>query len=112
MLLVGAGLLTRSLLNVQHVDPGFSPERVLSLQLASPCFRATAQRVNYFERVLEQARAVAGVERAAIASEFFIGGNPEQTITVEGSTRRASGARAISQRRDYVRNFSRPSARR
>jgi predicted permease len=85
MLLVGAGLLTRSLLNVQNVDPGFSTERVLSLALAGPV--STAQRVNYFERVLEQTKAVAGVEKAAIASEFFIGGNPDQFVTVEGSTR-------------------------
>src|SRR5687768_1485521 len=75
MLLVGAGLLTRSLLNVQQIDPGFTTERVLTLQLASP-FEENVQRVNYFERVLEQARGVAGVESAAIASEFFIGGNP------------------------------------
>jgi predicted permease len=87
ILLVGAGLLTRSLLNVQNIDSGFSTNRVVSLQLASPVYPTTAQRVNYFERVLEQARAVPGVERAAIASEFFIGGSPEQVITVEGSTR-------------------------
>jgi putative ABC transport system permease protein len=99
MLLVGAGLLTRSLLNVQQVDPGFNPEGVLTLQLASP-FAADAQRVNYFERVLEQARGVAGVESAAIASEFFIGGNPEQTITVEGSTRAVS--ERVRLRRDEI----------
>ena len=87
ILLAGAGLLTRSLLNVQNVDSGFSTDRVVSLQLASPVYPATAQRVNYFERVLEQVRAVPGVEKAAIASEFFIGGSPEQTVTVEGSTR-------------------------
>jgi predicted permease len=87
VLLVGAGLLTRSLLNVQNVDAGFTTERVLAMQLASPMFPAMAQRVDYFERVLEQTKAVPGVEAAAIASEFFIGGNPEQTITVEGSTR-------------------------
>jgi predicted permease len=85
MLLVGAGLLTRSLLNVQNVDPGFSTERVLSLALAGPV--STPQRVSYFQRVLEQTQAVAGVEKAAIASEFFIGGNPDQVVTVEGSTR-------------------------
>jgi predicted permease len=86
MLLIGAGLLTRSLLNVQQVDPGFNPDGVLTLALSSP-FAGAAQRVNYFERVLEQARGVAGVERAAITSEIFISGGPEQTITVEGSTR-------------------------
>jgi predicted permease len=89
MLLVGAGLLTRSLLNVQNVDPGFSTKQVLSLQRASPMFPTTAQRVNYFERVLEETKAVAGVEKVAIASEFFIGGNPDQFVMVEGSTRPA-----------------------
>lgn len=85
MLLVGAGLLTRSLLKAQQVDPGFNPDGVFTLQLASP-FASSPQRVNYFERVLEQARNVPGVERAAIASEFFIGGNPEVSVTVDGST--------------------------
>ncbi len=99
MLLVGAGLLTRSLLNVQQIDPGFNPDGVLTLQLASP-FAGDAQRVNYFERVLEQARSVAGVERAAIASEIFIGGSPEQTITMEGSTRGVS--ERIRLRRDEI----------
>ena len=99
MLLVGAGLLTRSLLNVQQIDPGFSTERVLTLQLASP-FAGDAQRVNYFERVLERARGVAGVESAAIASEFFIGGNPEQSITVEGSTR--GSPERVRLRRDEI----------
>ena len=87
VLLVGAGLLTRSLLNVEQMNPGFNPERVLLMQLASPVFPSTAQRVDYFERARAQASAVAGVERAAIASEFFIGGNPERLITVEGSDR-------------------------
>ncbi len=100
VLLVGAGLLTRSLLNVQNVDPGFRTERVLSLQLASPMYPTIAQRVSYFERVLEQTRAVAGVEKAAIASEFFIGGNPEQTVTVEGSTRAVS--ERVRFRRDEI----------
>ncbi len=89
VLLVGAGLLTRSLLNVQHVDPGFRADGVLVLQLASPAFPSTAQRVEYFERARARAGAIPGVERAAIASEFFIGGNPERAITVEGSTRPA-----------------------
>ncbi len=100
MLLVGAGLLTRSLLNVQSVDPGFTTDRVLSMQLASPMYPTTAQRVNYFERVLDDMRAVPGVERAAIASEFFIGGNAEQNITVEGSTRAVS--ERVRLRRDEI----------
>ncbi len=100
VLLVGAGVLTRSLLNVHNVDPGFRTERVLSMQLASPVFPSTAQRVDYFERALDQAKAVGGVESAAIASEFFVGGSPEQTVTVEGSTR--GGAERVRFRRDEI----------
>jgi putative ABC transport system permease protein len=87
VLLAGAGLLTRSLINVQQVDPGFRPERVLSLQLASPGFPNVAQRVDFFEAARARARAVAGVEHAAIASEFFIGGSPERTVTVDAGDR-------------------------
>ena len=100
VLLVGAGLLTRSLLKVHSVDPGFRTERVLTLQLASPVFPATTQRVDYFDRALNAAKAVAGVESAAIASEFFVGGSPEQTVTVEGSTRSAS--ERVRLRRDEI----------
>ena len=100
ILLVGAGLLVRSLVNVQRVDPGFRAQRVFVMQLASPVFPATEQRVVYFDRVLEQATTVGGVESAAIASEFFIGGNPEQTVTVEGSTR--GGSERVRFRRDEV----------
>ena len=100
VLLVGAGLLTRSLLNVQNVDPGFRTERVLSLQLAARPSASEAQRVDYFARVLEQVKGVAGVERAGISGEFFVGGNPEQTITVEGSTRAVS--ERVRFRRDEI----------
>jgi predicted permease len=100
VLLVGAGLLARSLLNVQNVDPGFKTERVLSLQLASPVLPNAAQRIDYFNRVLEQARSVGRVESAAIASEIFIGGNPEQVVSVEGSTRATS--ERVRLRRDEI----------
>src|SRR5213594_4313440 len=56
------GLLIRSLRSVENVDPGFRPERVLSMQLSSPAFRATAQRANFYNRVLEQIESLPGVE--------------------------------------------------
>ncbi len=92
VLLAGAGLLIRSLWSVENVDPGFSPDRVLSMQLSSPAFGATAQLADFYRRVLEQIQSLPGVESAGIIGEFFIGDNPEQMLTTEG------GAKTISER--------------
>lgn len=100
VLLVGAGLLTRSLLNLHNVEPGFRVERVLAMQLASPTGPNVSQRVDYFNRVLEQARALGGIESAAIASEMFIGGNPEQNVSVDGST--TAAPERVRLRRDEI----------
>jgi len=87
ILLVGAGLLVRSLWSVENVHLGFRPERVLSVSLAHPPSMATAQRAGFYSRVLEQIETLPGVESVGITSELFIGGNPERTITTEGDAR-------------------------
>ncbi|RPI56782.1 MAG: ABC transporter permease [Acidobacteria bacterium] len=100
VLLVGAGLLTRSLLHVQSVDPGFRTDDVLSMQLSLPPVQGAGQRVNYYQQVLQATEAVRGVERAGVIGDLFIGGIPEQLVTVEGSTR--SVPDRVRLRRDEV----------
>ena len=71
VLLVGAGLLVRSLWSVENVALGFRPERVLSMQLSTTAFRATAanaQRASFYHGVLEQIESLPGVESAGITS--------------------------------------------
>jgi putative ABC transport system permease protein len=99
VLLVGAGLLTRSLINVQRTDPGFGSERVLTMNLAIPPFETTAERADYYRLVLERVGGVAGVESASVIGELFIGGSAEQTITVEGDSR---GSQRLRVRRDEI----------
>ncbi len=84
VLLVGAGLLARSLLHVQRVNPGFTSDGVLSMQLSLPSTES-ARRAGYYQRVIESVEAVGGVERAGVIGDLFIGGAPEQLVTVEGS---------------------------
>jgi predicted permease len=90
ILLVSAGLLIRSLWTVENVDPGFKPERVVSMQLASPAFPGSAQRAGFYNRVLEQIESLPGVESAGIVGDLFIGGNPEQVLTTEDEGRTTS----------------------
>ena len=49
VLLVGAGLLIRSLWSIQNVDPGFRREGVLSVSLAPPASVAPAQRTRFLQ---------------------------------------------------------------
>jgi predicted permease len=83
MLLIGAGLLTRSLLRLYAVDPGFSLENVLSLE-APPNFQqanpaVNAQRAAQFGLdVIERVKGDGSVRNAAIASAAPLAGSVPQ----------------------------------
>jgi len=70
VLLVGAGLLVRSLHALQQVDPGFQPDRVLTFRLALPRVRyPDREEAVVFARSLdERLRAIPGVEAAGAVS--------------------------------------------
>jgi len=78
VLLVGAGLMLRSLLELERVDGGFEPNRVLTARLyvQGPHFR------EFFDGLLEQTQHMHGVQSAALASTFPLYtrglGNPAQ----------------------------------
>jgi predicted permease len=94
VLLVSAGLLLRSWWYVSNVDPGFRPERVLMMELATPTTlqaatareanRVSPQRLDLYRRVLEQIQAVPGVESAGLIGGLFVGNTKEHVLTVEG----------------------------
>jgi len=71
LLLTGASLLIQSAIALQRVPPGFDPARVMSARLSLPAEQYdTTDRVQHaFEAVVEQARAIPGVEAAALTSQ-------------------------------------------
>jgi putative ABC transport system permease protein len=70
VLLVGAGLMIRSFQQLESVRPGFSPERIMSAQLALPNaqYQEEPRRTDLVRRYLEQLRAVPGVQTAALTT--------------------------------------------
>jgi len=60
-LLAGAGLMGRTLLNLQQVDPGFDPQNVLAFTLSVSGTPQNAARIQYFDRVTEAVGSVPGV---------------------------------------------------
>jgi len=66
VLVIGAGLLARSLAHLHAVDPGFRPERVLAAQmlLVPSRYQDEVRRAAVVEQILEGLRAVPGVSAA------------------------------------------------
>ena len=59
---IGAGLMLRSVWNLQHVDPGFSAEHVLTFRLQTTTkYSDLAKGLPYFEQVIERVRALPDV---------------------------------------------------
>jgi predicted permease len=68
VLLVGAGLLIRSLLRVLDVQLGFQPERVATLRIDPPrAYADHAKRNAYIDDALGRIRAIPGIGGAAVA---------------------------------------------
>jgi len=70
VLLIGAGLMIQTLARLRGVDVGFRSDHLLTMrtQLPRKKYAHPVARLAYFDRVLEQVRALPGVERAAYAS--------------------------------------------
>ncbi len=72
MLLIGAGLMTRSLLKLQEVNPGFDPERVLVMRVSPNWSKYTTneQYRDFALRLQETMKTQPGILSAAIASNY------------------------------------------
>jgi putative ABC transport system permease protein len=85
VLLVGAGLLLRSLLGLGRVDPGFAKDRVITFGLDLPGRYGQAQRVEFYRSLLAQIRATPGVRSASAALPLPLSaGDIKTSFEVEG----------------------------
>jgi putative ABC transport system permease protein len=71
-LLVGAGLLLRSFINLQRVNPGFTPERVLTLHLdfSASRYPLPADQRTAGHEIVNKVGSLPGVLSAAVSSSF------------------------------------------
>ena len=86
MLLIGAGLLMRSLSGLRAVDPGFDPAHMLTATIDIPeaKYPEPEQRNQFFDRMLQRVRALPGVEAAALVDTVPLQGGSVQNVEVEG----------------------------
>lgn len=87
VLLVGAGLLLRSLQRLQSVDPGFDPARLVTFNLTPPMSRYgdIPKRTRLFEDVLTRVAALPGVTAVGATSELPFGmGSVFHNFVIDG----------------------------
>ena len=87
VLLVGAGLLVRSLNRLQAVDPGFNAQNLLTVRVTLPAarYQEEPKRIAFFQRAIAQMKAIPGVEAAgAINTPPFTGLYSGTTVEVDG----------------------------
>jgi putative ABC transport system permease protein len=90
ILLIGAGLLTQSLIRLQQVPLGFDPSSVTMGTLALPQdrYKDSTAAWMFYERLLGRVSAMPGVRSAAITSGApFSGGNTGMPIEAVGPSR-------------------------
>lgn len=86
VLMAGAGLLIRSWRHIVSIDPGFRPERVLSMQVSTPALVASTQRENFYANVLQQVELLPGIEKAGFIGDLFTNSDAELNVSAEADT--------------------------
>ena len=110
ILLISAGLLLRALWRIQSVDPGFRADGVLTLRTALPMpkYAVTGRRVDFYNRVLEESRALPGVSAAAYISFLPMamgGGIWPVKLEGEATADRGAGSRRFASLRYVTPGF-------
>lgn len=96
VLLVGAGLFMKSLSRLQAVDPGFNSRNLLTMRVSLPRrkYDSDPKVMDFFNRAVEQLRALPGVEAAgAINTLPFAGPHSGTSLEVEGQPKSRPGER-------------------
>ena len=90
VLLIGAGLMLKSFLNLLHLDPGFRQEHVLTASLSLPHskYNTAALTARFYNQLALGLHALSGVESAGEGSDLPWTGYDENMggFTVEGKT--------------------------
>ncbi|HKO44392.1 MAG TPA: ABC transporter permease [Pyrinomonadaceae bacterium] len=96
VLLVGAGLLIRSLNRLKSVEPGFNPDQLLTMRVNLPDQRYDSEPkiINFFKQTVDQLKTLPGVESVGAINYVPFGGPHSATsVHIEGQPERPPGQR-------------------
>jgi len=117
VLLICAGLLIKTVVRLRSVDPGFKPDRLVTMNvwLPSAKYPKAGDGNLFFNRMLERIQGIPGVEAAAVTSVLPVSANfDRRTIEVEGQPQKPGEYPDIDNYMvspDYLRAMSIPLLR-
>jgi putative ABC transport system permease protein len=87
VLLIGAGLLMKSFVHLQNVNPGFNPRNVVTAELSLPLVKYPRGKpvIDFYAEVLRRVSALPGVQSAAFTNILPLSGsNTDNSFHIEG----------------------------
>jgi len=114
VLLIGAGLLIKSLWRLQTVDPGFNPEGLVTMRVELPeaRYREIPKQTQFRERVLESINTIPGAQASMISELPMSGENLMHNFVIDGRTPLSPGTEPELETRtvagDYFRTMGIP----
>jgi putative ABC transport system permease protein len=87
VLLIGAGLMIRSLSLLRSLNPGFDPSNVVTMTVVVPRtkYATPLQEVQFFDAALTRVQALPGVESAGVIDDLPLDpSGSHQPIVIEG----------------------------
>ncbi|HEX8174893.1 MAG TPA: ABC transporter permease [Pyrinomonadaceae bacterium] len=86
VMLIGAGLMVKSFIRLQSVDPGFKPERILAIDFSLPSakYKENTQQLAFWEQLMGRVSQLPGVERVAAVNTIPFTGGSVLGFSIEG----------------------------
>src|SRR6185436_16237604 len=86
VLLMGAGVMLRTVNALRNVDAGFNPQNVLTLEVRLPetRYEGGAKKSAFYDAALQRLGALPGVQSAASIDDLPTQGGSVQPIVIEG----------------------------
>ena len=94
VLLIGAGLMTRSFIRLVNVKLGFNPKNVLTMRVELPRsrYQKGEQRAQFFGQLLERVKSIPGIQSAGAISQLPLSGYSMMgRFAIEGQPKPESG---------------------
>ena len=88
VLLVGGGLLIRSLAKLLQADPGFRPDHILTLSVPLPrqAYPHAAQVEGFYKQLLDRVSNLPRVESASVSNDLPLSAREEVSVNIEGKS--------------------------